>query len=148
MVTTPKRTVAKSRRLNAFRVVLENQRAELLRDLQHRIHGVWSGGVGDRDVRDAAESSELDIQGDIGFAMVQLKAETLKSIEAALRRITEGNYGDCFECGAEIAEARLRALPFAIRCRDCEQLCEADGERERLLAKRRGSSPLLVDAGI
>jgi DnaK suppressor protein len=148
MVTTRKSAVAKSRRLNALRAVLESQRAELVRDLQHKIRGVSSGGSADHEVRDAAESSELDIQGDIGFALIQLKAETLNSVEAALRRITEGNYGECFECGAEIAEARLRALPFAVRCRDCEQLCEADGERERWLAKRRGSSPLLLDAGI
>lgn len=40
-------------------------------------------------------------------------------IRAALRRISEGSYGDCVRCGAEIAEARLDALPWTPFCRDC-----------------------------
>jgi DnaK suppressor protein len=55
----------------------------------------------------------VNIQDDIEFALIQLKAETLNKIDMALQRIAEGNYGKCFECGDEIAEARLRALPFA-----------------------------------
>jgi DnaK suppressor protein len=96
-------------------------------------------------VLDAAESSEIDIQDDIGFALIQLKAETLNKINTALRRIDEGDYGDCFECGGEIAEARLRALPFAVRCRDCEAIHETTDRRERLTASR-GSSALFVDS--
>ena len=70
---------------------------------------------------DEGESSEIDIQDDIGFALIQMKAETLNKIDTALRRLREGTYGDCFECGGQIAEARLRALPFAVRCKDCEE---------------------------
>ena len=137
-------TVAKARRLEDFRAILESRRAELSQDVEVRIRDVRSEGIGDRDVRDAAESSEIDIQDDIGFALIQLKAETLKKINTALRRIDEGDYGDCFECGGEIAEARLRALPFAVRCRDCEAIHETTDRRERLMASR-GSSALFVD---
>jgi DnaK suppressor protein len=76
--------------------------------------------------------------------LIQLKAETLKNIDIALRRIEQGDYGDCFECGNEIAEARLRALPFAVRCRNCEALREASDRRERSMAYR-GSSGLFAD---
>jgi DnaK suppressor protein len=138
--------VAKERRLNDLRVILESRRAELSQEVQGRIRDVRSDGTSDRDGLDAAESSEIDIQGDIGFALIQLKTETLKKIDAALRRIEEGNYGDCFECGREIAEARLRALPFAFRCRECEAVYETSDQRERSLAYR-GSSGLLVDLG-
>jgi DnaK suppressor protein len=72
--------------------------------------------------------------------------EMLKQIDAALRRLEEGSYGDCFECGAEIAQARLRALPFAVRCRECEQSREAD-ERERFSGQRRGFPTLFLDLG-
>ena len=71
---------------------------------------------------DEGESSEVDIQEDIEFALIQMKAETLNKIDAALRRLNEDTYGVCFECGAEIAEQRLRALPFAVRCKDCEEV--------------------------
>lgn len=137
-------TVARARRLEDFRAILESRRAELSQDVEVRIRDVRSEGIGDRDVLDAAESSEIDIQDDIGFALIQLKAETLNKINTALRRIDEGDYGDCFECGGEIAEARLRALPFAVRCRDCEAIHETTDRRERLMASR-GSSALFVD---
>ena len=147
MVTRTKQPVRKARRLNAFQTALESRRAELMQDLHHKIRDARSGGISDRDVLDAAESSEVDIQEDIEFALIQLNAETLKNIDAALRRIKDGTYGECFECGAEIAEPRLRALPFAVRCRDCEHLREASGERDRSSAQRRGPSLLLLDPG-
>ena len=46
-------------------------------------------------------------------------------------RLEEGTYGDCFECGDEISEPRLRALPFAVRCKDCEEARETAEQRER-----------------
>ena len=59
-----------------------------------------------------------------------MKAETLSKINEALARLEEGAYGYCFECGQEISQQRLRALPFAVRCKDCEEA------RENLAAPR------------
>ena len=137
-------TAAKRRRLDDLKRMLESRRAHLADDVQGRLRGVRSEGLGDRDVVDAAESSEVDIQDEIGFALIQLKSETLKMIDTALRRIEQGDYGDCFECGREIAEARLRALPFAVRCRDCEAVREAIDRRERS-TEYRDPSDLFVD---
>ena len=53
-----------------------------------------------------------------------MKAETLGQINQALSRLDEGAYGYCLECGEEIPERRLRALLFAIRCKDCEEAME------------------------
>jgi len=77
-----------------------------------------------------------------------MKSETLDQIEAALRRLEEGTYGDCVECGVEIAEARLRALPFAVRCKDCESAREAAEGRERTVAYRRDSSTPFLDRSL
>jgi DnaK suppressor protein len=74
-----------------------------------------------------------------------MKSETLNKVDAALRRLEDGTYGDCFECGEEIAEARLRALPFAVRCKDCEEARETAERRERVAAQKRGSSALFYD---
>ena len=144
MFTTTK-AVPQASRVSGLRTILENRRSELVHELDDKIRAVRSGGITDRDVLDAAENSEVDIQDEIGFALLQLKAETLKKIDTALRRIEEGDYGDCFECGGEIAEARLRALPFAVRCRDCEAFREGIDLRERSMATR-GSSALFVDS--
>ena len=135
---------AKRRRLDDLRRMLEGRRAQLAHDVHDRIRSARSEGLGDRDVVDAVESSEADSQGEIGFALIQLKSETLKMIDTALRRIEQGDYGDCFECGRDIAEARLRALPFAVRCRDCEAVREAIDRRDRP-TEFRDPSDLFVD---
>ncbi len=100
---------------------------------------------GERGVADVGETSEADIQDDIEFALIQMKAETLSKIDEALARLEEGAYGNCFECGEEISEQRLRALPFAVRCRECEEVRENALLRERWLSQRRGSTSLFLD---
>ena len=62
------------------------------------------------DVRDDAENSEADIQDDIEFALLQMKAETLEKITQALERLDEGTFGYCYECGKEISSGRLRGV--------------------------------------
>jgi DnaK suppressor protein len=147
MATTATKTKApgKASRYNELRKMLENRRRELVTEVQGRIRDVRADGNKERDVLDQGESSEVDIQEDIEFALIQMKSETLNKIDAALRRLEDGSYGDCFECGDEISEARLRALPFAVRCKDCEEARESAEQRERMLA-RKGSSAFLFDS--
>ena len=56
---------------------------------------------------------------------------TLRQVESALRRLDDGRYGLCAECGRAIGEARLQVLPFADLCRDCQKA------RERALSEIR-----------
>jgi DnaK suppressor protein len=128
--------------------MLEERRSELqaavkgkMRDV--RAEGAWGGKL--NEVLDAVESSEADIQEDIEFALIQMKSETLNKVNDALARLKQGDYGYCFECGEEIAEKRLRALPFAVRCKDCEEAREIAEQRERQLAQRRGAASLFLD---
>ena len=98
--------------------ILEERRREIMSEVQGKIRDVRSESANSptTGVLDAAETSEADIQDDIEFALIQMKSETLNKINDALSRLEQGNYGNCFECGEEIAEKRLRALPFAVRC--------------------------------
>jgi DnaK suppressor protein len=127
--------------------ILEERRREITDQVQGKIRDVRTEGANNPNVGvlDAAESSEADIQDDIEFALIQMKAETLHKIEEALRRLEEGTFGYCFECGEEISERRLRALPFAVRCKDCEEARETAQQRERLIASRRGAASLFID---
>ena len=126
------------------RMLVERQR-EILSEVQGKIRDVRAeGSEKDREVLDPGETSEVDIQEDIEFALIQMKAETLNKINEALSRLEDGTYGHCFECGDEIAQPRLRALPFAVRCKDCEEAREMAQQRERIQA-RRGSSSLGFD---
>jgi DnaK suppressor protein len=148
MATTTKVAKAaagKTNRYNELKKMLEDRRRELMNAVQDKMRDVRSSEGKDREVLDQGESSEVDIQEDIEFALIQMKSETLIKIEAALRRLDENTYGNCFECGDEISEARLRALPFAVRCKDCEEARETAEQRERLMARRSSSSALFFD---
>jgi len=127
--------------------MLEERRQEILDEVQERIRGQRAESAWGKtnEVRDEGESSEADIQEDIEFALIQMKAETLNKVNEALNRLEEGAYGFCFDCGDEISEQRLRALPFAVRCKECEEAREIAAERERLLAQRRGAATLFFD---
>jgi len=135
-------------RYNELKRMLDERRTELqaavkgkMRDV--RAEAVWGGKQ--NEVLDAVESSEADIQEDIEFALIQMKSETLNKVTDALVRLKQGDYGYCFECGEEIAEKRLRALPFAVRCKDCEEAREIVEQRERQAAQRRGTASLFLD---
>jgi DnaK suppressor protein len=135
-------------RYTELKKMLVERRSELQAEVQDkmrdvRAEGAWGGKQ--TEVFDAVESSEADIQEDIELALIQMKSETLNKVEDALLRLEHGDYGYCFECGEEIAEKRLRALPFAVRCKDCEEAKEVAEQRERHLAQRRGASSLFLD---
>ena len=143
--TTRTKTTAKTSRYTELKKMLEHRRRELMNEVQGKIRDVRSDSMKDREVLDQGESSEVDIQDDIEFALIQMKSETLSKVNEALRRLDENTYGNCFECGDEIAPARLRALPFAVRCKDCEEARETAEQRERMLARKSGSSALFFD---
>src|SRR4029079_15419102 len=135
-------------RYTELKQMLEERRREIQAEVQGKMRGVreeGSWGGKQNEVLDAVESAEADIQDDIEFALVQMKSETLNKIDDALMRLEQGTYGNCFECGEEIAEKRRRALPFAVRCKDCEEAREVAEQRERQLAARRGASSLFFD---
>ncbi len=67
----------------------------------------WSDLAQEREADEVLEASGLSAQ-----------AES-RMIEAALARITAGEYGDCVKCGAEIAEERLDILPATPFCPNC-----------------------------
>jgi len=68
---------------------------------------------------------------DIDFALAQMQAETMNKIHAALDRIASSEYGVCEGCHREIPMQRLRAVPFAILCRTCQERAEEIGLRAR-----------------
>jgi DnaK suppressor protein len=67
----------------------------------------------------------------VDLALMQMKSDTLKKIDQAILRLEDGSYGRCQECEQEISEARLRALPFAVLCRDCQERAENEVKYER-----------------
>ena len=135
--TSTRSLARRSRHRDLYAMLLDRQR-ELESVLQQRVRHLPSGRP--NGGLDETEHAEADYQEHIEVALIQMKSETLQRVREALVRLDAGEYGDCAECGGEIAEQRLRALPFAVRCRACEESHEQHAARERQLASPQGFS--------
>ena len=115
--------------------MLRGHQREMQDALQRRVlHGPDDGPGGGLD---ETEHSETAVQKDIAVALIQMKSDTLKRVQEALVRLDLGEYGYCCECDGEIAEKRLQALPFAVRCTACEAAHEQRGAQERRCDSRQ-----------
>ena len=75
----------------------------------------------------------------VWLAIMDQSRDIQIQVEEARRRLTEGEYGRCAECDEPIPLARLRALPFALRCLPCQ---------ERYEIMRRRTSPVPAASGV
>jgi DnaK suppressor protein len=71
-----------------------------------------------------AELQETEQQNDVGTAQLALEYAEMAEITGALKRIEDGTYGVCTDCGNAIALARLRVLPTARHCIRCQEALE------------------------
>jgi DnaK suppressor protein len=76
------------------------------------------------DVVDAALDSAQD---EISSQLAEVESRELSSIENALQRMRDGQYGVCEGCNCSIPMARLNALPYATLCIECQRESERDG---------------------
>ncbi len=78
-----------------------------------------------RDVDNSEEDDSLESERGFRIESVRQRLERRQQdIQAALRRIEEGIYGVCAECGKPIDEERLVALPQAVYCLGCQRRVE------------------------
>ena len=138
----------KADRKRELRAILMGRRLEVAGGIRKKIHDVRAEGAeqhNSKAVRNSMDIASDDIQEDIELLLIQMRADTLNRIDQALGRLDQGLYGRCLEaeCGEEISESRLRALPFAVRCKDCEEARETAERQGHKLARAYG--PLFVD---
>ena len=92
MSTINTKAVARRSRANELNAMLEARRRQLMDEVHVKLRDVRTDSALERDVLDQGKSSEIDTQGEIGFALIQMKTETLNHIDTALRRLHEGTY--------------------------------------------------------
>ena len=97
-----------------YKKLLENR----LDELDHRLHDIEDelDEPADPDVEERATEREGDEVLE-GLGVVGQKE--IAMINAALKRIKEGTYGQCVECGNPISSERLDAVHYAAKCRNC-----------------------------
>ena len=123
--------------------MLEEHKQRLQRSLSARIDEIRAH---DHDGKlpeglDPADASAADLEQACGVALAEMASEAICRVDQALARLEHGEYGVCSDCDTPIAGKRLQALPFAVRCRACEELHESREHARR--SSRRSHSSLL-----
>ena len=109
-------------RFQALRERLQKQRAEIVNMYKQDLRaGQESADDGTEDIVDRANNA---YNRELMFSLSDNERATLLQIENALRRMDEGAYGRCANCGQMIAVQRLEAVPWARFCIDCQELAE------------------------
>jgi DnaK suppressor protein len=76
-----------------------------------------------------AELGSETFERELQLTTLTIVEAELKDIDDALRRLDDGTYGICEECGKRIDEARLEAMPWA-------RYCVVDQARVEALSRR------------
>lgn len=75
---------------------------------------------------DETEIASVDTNLTLSYQIHERDRVILLQIDRALSKISEGNYGKCEDCNADILPKRLEARPFAIYCIECQEEREAN----------------------
>ena len=124
----------------ALRRLLNERRRELQQDGAGRLRDERAGRAG--DVIDDLEQTDAASQEELALRLLQIRTETVARIDQALLRLAAGEYGSCLNCDREIAEPRLRAMPYAVRCQACQHRRERE-ERDERRSARQPSDPVI-----
>jgi RNA polymerase-binding transcription factor DksA len=86
--------------------------------------GMLDAELADYDQHPADQGTETHDQELDETTDLMLAAEA-ENVEIALKRLAQGDYGRCIDCGKEIPRERLEAIPEAVRCVDDQARYEA-----------------------
>jgi DnaK suppressor protein len=128
------KTEASKNRLADLKKSLIRKKEHILKEAKEEIAKYISGE--NKQLVDTANDdgdwAQVDISEDLSLQRLSTHRKLMYNIDEALRKIAEGTYGICEECGEEISEKRLMVLPTATLCVDCqenkEQLEAFEGE--------------------
>ncbi len=121
----------KIRRREKLKKILEERKQKLMQELRGSVF-VRLGEEYRREFEramDAGDLSVVDLLESVDVQRVNIRQQELRRLLEAERKLHEGTYGICEECGGEISEARLAALPFSVLCVRCQEKLENEGVR-------------------
>lgn len=104
-------------RKSAYRAMLLKIRQELLagaRNTPEALSAIQSA--------DEVEFAVRSVEQDVNVTTASVRSRMLQQIDYALERVAGGTYGDCQSCGEQISANRLKAIPWAEYCLQCEEL--------------------------
>ena len=84
-----------------------------------------------QQVADPVDMTSQAAERELAMQRLDRHAGLVRQLRSAIDRIEDGTYGICLECEEEIAPRRLRAIPWAQRCIQCQEAADRSARRER-----------------
>jgi DnaK suppressor protein len=127
---TPKEREEREHRREVLQRMLLGKRQEIMREIEGNLGQSLTEDQQRRleSARDVGDQALMDLDRELGISLMEMRNRKRQAIDEALTRLNEGTYGICAECGVEVSEKRLEAVPFAKLCVQCQS-------RQELLEK-------------
>ena len=109
--------------------MLLKMREELVHEIARRSKATTEPGA--QDIGDVLDSVSEERTRELDMILTDREKRKLLQIDDALDRIEDGAYGQCEECGVKIPKARLKVLPFAKFCVECQEKNEREEKYTR-----------------
>jgi len=107
--------------IKKVRAILESQRDAL----STRVHN--RNAIAVENTADTMDEVRLAEERDLASRILERDFTDIRLVEAALTRIKNGTYGLCLRCDETISWNRLRVMPDAAFCLNCQEAAERDG---------------------
>lgn len=114
-----------------LRSILEDLRRDTLKEIQDKVKSGTAGTS--KEIGDMYDQASEERDRELDLLLGDRERGKLMQIEDAFVRLKEGSYGLCEECGEPINPKRLRIVPFARTCVDCQ----TDKENEERMNRDR-----------
>jgi DnaK suppressor protein len=108
---------------------LRKQLETRLEEIERRLHRIERNRRRESNALDPdwQEQATVRQNDEVLDGLEEEEKRQIAAIQAALKRMQDGTYGDCVTCGEAIARARLQALPYAVQCITCASRAEHRG---------------------
>ena len=120
-VKRPTKAMAPERRESLHRMLM-GKRQELMKEITGNLGQSLTEDQRRRleSAMDVGDQSLMDLDRELGISLMEMRNKRRQLIDDALARLEDGTYGLCDDCGVEINEKRLAAVPFAKLCVACQ----------------------------
>ena len=117
-----------------FQTILEARIRDLERAIRRR------DGIAIEQHADQLDELQQASQRDLEISTLNRESQQLREVRAALRRITDGSFGVCEQCGEDIHSKRLAAIPWTAFCIECQEMLDRNRREQQIPICNRLSS--------
>lgn len=110
-----------------FKKLLLDRRRQLTGSLSSMAEEALKPGGGAQGVDEIADLGSDQYEQELTLGLMQAEQDEVNSIDEALNRIEDGTYGKCASCDVAIPAPRLKAVPAADYCIECQSHVEKYG---------------------